>query len=294
MFIYTIQNQINNKIYIGQSINVRDRINEHKRKIRNKIHENTLINKDAQIFGLSTFTFNIIYTASTQNELNTKECEYIMKFNAFYRLGGYNIAKGGIGVLGQITKQVYQFDLNGRFLNKFNSTREASRIINIDCAGIVRSCNKILKSYKKFIWSYNENVDDRISTITSNKHKKTKVYQYSVAGEFIEIYNSIKEACSIVGLDSGNISRAINKKNHYYGGYYWYTSRQKNKLIHKFLVIKKILIFDKNNKFILEVDNQHEAAKFINGYSANINHCLKNRKKSYKGYIFKYKSDTKK
>lgn len=56
-------------------------------------------------------------------------------------------------------KQVYQYDLNGRFINKYNSTGEASRSLGLSTSShIGECCRGKIKSYKGFIWRYSEDI----------------------------------------------------------------------------------------------------------------------------------------
>jgi hypothetical protein len=82
-FIYQIKNKINNKIYIGQTTRpLHKRIYEYKSAFNlNKFHNKHLLNAFNK-YGLDNFEFTIIDTASTIDELNLKEVQYIKKFNS--------------------------------------------------------------------------------------------------------------------------------------------------------------------------------------------------------------------
>ena len=89
--IYKITNTINGKIYIGQTIrSLDDRIDDYKRGYGNG-HLNNSINK----YGFTNFTFEVIDTATSIDELNEKEIDYISKYNSTDKAIGYNIALGG-------------------------------------------------------------------------------------------------------------------------------------------------------------------------------------------------------
>ena len=89
--IYKIENLKNGKIYIGQSINIQKRFNEHQ---RNGYYENSQL-IDSAIFdvGIENFSFEIIEECSL-SELNDKEKYYIMYYNSIYP-NGYNKTNGG-------------------------------------------------------------------------------------------------------------------------------------------------------------------------------------------------------
>lgn len=89
-YIYKITNTINNKIYIGQTVGIKRRFNNHKNNKKSVI--SMAINK----YGINNFTFEIIDKAETVKESDTLEIKYINQFNTISP-NGYNIANGGRG-----------------------------------------------------------------------------------------------------------------------------------------------------------------------------------------------------
>jgi hypothetical protein len=60
--IYCITCLKNNKHYIGQSKNVKARLNAHKNKLRRKLHDNSELQKDFNLYGEKNFFFqNLIF-----------------------------------------------------------------------------------------------------------------------------------------------------------------------------------------------------------------------------------------
>lgn len=91
--IYKIENVINHKVYIGQSIDITRRLARHRENMRSpKLNYPLYI--DAQIFGIDHFTFDIIEECDI-NVLNEREKFWINKFNSFQE--GYNQTQGGSG-----------------------------------------------------------------------------------------------------------------------------------------------------------------------------------------------------
>ena len=83
--IYKIENNLNHKIYIGQSTNIERRWKEHCRKSKK-----SLISQAIQKYGVENFTFQIIIQTENLSELNNLETFYIKKFNSLTP-NGYNI-----------------------------------------------------------------------------------------------------------------------------------------------------------------------------------------------------------
>ena len=86
--IYKIENKINHKVYIGQSVDPERRFQEHCWKTE-KYH--SLINTAIKKYGKHNFTFEILGWFENYNE---KEKEFIAQYRSLVPYG-YNIAKGG-------------------------------------------------------------------------------------------------------------------------------------------------------------------------------------------------------
>lgn len=57
------------------------------------------------------------------------------------------------------SKEVYQYDLNGRFINSYKSTGEAARSLGLKSSShIGECCRGKIKTYKNFIWRYAEDI----------------------------------------------------------------------------------------------------------------------------------------
>lgn len=83
--IYKIQNLINNKVYIGQSIHIETRWNEHCRS-----SSKSLISQAIQKYGKNNFTFEILEEVEDITLLNSLEAKYIRQFSSLVPKG-YNI-----------------------------------------------------------------------------------------------------------------------------------------------------------------------------------------------------------
>lgn len=90
--IYMIKNIVNNKIYIGSSMDIKNRWKGHKHGLRNNISNNKLLQSDWNKFGEHNFIFEIVCSCNA-DELILKEMEYIKKIPIDNR---YNIKIGNI------------------------------------------------------------------------------------------------------------------------------------------------------------------------------------------------------
>lgn len=95
--IYKFTNRINNKVYIGQSINLVARYNSHKRNyINSNLNSyNSLFYRALRKYGFDNFDYEILIASEklTMDELNSLEQAYIKQYDAY--LNGYNMNPGG-------------------------------------------------------------------------------------------------------------------------------------------------------------------------------------------------------
>ncbi len=92
--IYIIKNKLNNKVYVGQSVNLNRRIADHRRHLQNGSHKNTYLQRAFSCDGAENFEFDIIEHCSKE-ELNDREIYWISQYKSNNRAYGYNIESGG-------------------------------------------------------------------------------------------------------------------------------------------------------------------------------------------------------
>lgn len=88
--VYKIENLINGKVYIGQSINIKRRWRAH----RTSKKQSSLLSKDIFKYGVKNFSFCILEECD-EGDLHQRERFYVKQFNSFYN--GYNMTTGGAG-----------------------------------------------------------------------------------------------------------------------------------------------------------------------------------------------------
>lgn len=90
--IYYIKNVLTNQYYVGQSINIKRRWNQHISLLNKNQHYNVFLQKHWNQYGSDNFTFSIIKSCK-EKYLNRFEKLYIKIYNAFD--SGYNYTIGG-------------------------------------------------------------------------------------------------------------------------------------------------------------------------------------------------------
>lgn len=115
MIIYKITNKINGKSYIGQTTrNVETRFIEH----CSKRDSNTAISNAIEKYGRENFTIEIVFYASSMEELNKKEAELISNTDSLVPFG-YNIKSAVTGhVHSEETKAKISQKAMGRIISQ--------------------------------------------------------------------------------------------------------------------------------------------------------------------------------
>lgn len=155
--IYMIQCINNNKIYIGQSIDIYKRWGEHKRKLSANSHENIYLRNTFNKYGIESLAFSIIEECSIEL-LDEKEKYYILNNKSNNRKYGYNLESGGsLGKnVSEETKTRIKNTLSGRrFPHMYNGK-------TVICDGIE------FKSLISCARYYNENEVSMLGWINGN------------------------------------------------------------------------------------------------------------------------------
>lgn len=99
-YIYVIENQVNNKKYVGQTIDPVERWRKHK---TDDIHNNNLVIGKAFLkYGIENFTFSIMEECE-DSKMSEREMYWINKLNTFIKSpnsNGYNMTRGGEAMFG--------------------------------------------------------------------------------------------------------------------------------------------------------------------------------------------------
>lgn len=262
-YIYMITNDINNKKYIGQTINnVQARFTQHKIDARNdsQLHFHRAIRK----YGESHFQISII--EECENDiLNDREKYWINYYDSYNK--GYNSTLGGDGhpKYNITTEQV------GKLWDEGFSITEIANKLNIS-RGAVKIRISAYPNYKK-----EKSIARGIQKTAEKKY--IPVYQWSGTGELIAKYKSGIEAEQKTGYDRKAISSAI-VKNTFSNGFLW-THGETPVFKHR------IGQYDLEGNFIKFWTNATEAGKALKCDSSSIRKCCKGKSKTCHNFIWK-------
>lgn len=222
-YIYKIWNDVNDKIYIGQTIvSVRERWNCHKHQAI-YMEDNMVLYRAMRKYGVNLFHIDIVQTITKNNkellidEVNKMESYYIEKFNSI-RPNGYNVAAGGESY-NLNCQPIDQYDLKCNFIKTFCSCIDAAKELSIGVSSIRKCVAGLHQTAGGYVFVKHGNIPHY------GKNKNRPVNRYTKDLKYIDTFNSIKDASLALNISDSNITHCCQK--HKYktaGGYVWFYS----------------------------------------------------------------------
>lgn len=168
--IYQIRNLINNKVYIGQTVNEIRRKSNHLFLLRSNQHHSIKLQNAYNKYGEENFVFEILEECSKE-ELNEKEIKYIQLKNSYNN--GYNCNIGGhfrqdmkgsnnpqYGKKGDKSTRfkdyILQLDDYDNIIGRFDSLYAAAEAVKGDYSTIRKCLIHQRKHHKGFQWIYEQ------------------------------------------------------------------------------------------------------------------------------------------
>lgn len=239
-YIYKIYNDINDKVYIGQTrTTIEERYKNHCTYARTKENKSVLY-RAMNKHGIENFHICEIVKIQNCNieslklELNEVEKIYIKLYNSLVSENGYNIDKGG-NTVQYCCKKIKQYSFDGTLCNIFDSITKAAECMECDANVIGNACHGKILSACGFIWRFYEDEFNKYR-IEANNYKqnsgsfKSKMVNcYDINYNYVKTYNSITEAGESVGLKNAyHITNVCKGKRNFAGGFRWYYSNDPN------------------------------------------------------------------
>lgn len=228
--IYIITNKVNNKRYIGLSVNIKRRFMEHKSP-KNVNNKTTNLCKAFRKYGLSNFNFEVLEIVDCVQNLPDREKYWINKLNP-----EYNMNEGGLGNVGVVVSEYTRdlirhkakqnwIDMSEEKKNKIISNfkkPEFGRKLSEKTKQKIRLANLGKKQSEESNRKRSES--NKIKAI-GNKNGNKKVIGIGMNGNTIE-FDSTKLAADYLNVHPSCITGVIKGRRKTCKGYVW---KHKNK-----------------------------------------------------------------
>ena len=209
--IYKITNTLNGKVYIGQSIDIRERFYEHKRKLRLHQHCNRYLQNAWDKHG-EYFEFEVIEECSL-DDLDKREMYWIGRYNSDDQKRGYNIMGGGQAnravaeqTKAMISKPVLCIETGEVYPSVAEAQRQTG-ICNISLACTGKMCHS-----GGYHWCFEEDATpEHIEAVLNRTQRRcNKAVVCLVTGE---VFDSMTEAARKHGVSIATISVACKRNS---------------------------------------------------------------------------------
>lgn len=237
--IYSIINLKNGKQYIGSTSNLYRRKQKHFYLLRSNKHHSLSLQNSWNKNSEEDFKFIILKELDDEEDCYIEEQKYLDRYKTYNKKYGYNMSKYSEAPYGGNKKTVYQFSLDGKLINSFNSCSEAGNSLKIDNSGLSKCAREKYRFYGGYIWSYVKTLSKDRLDLANNQIKRSDesrlkmsisaqnrncikaIFQYDLEGNFIKEWKNSKELCKEMGYSNGYISDTLNNKYNKAYGYKW-------------------------------------------------------------------------
>lgn len=278
--IYKVTNKLNGKVYIGQSINIKQRWKQHR--------TNATVRKESlylafQKYGLENFSFEVLETCQ-EKELDEKEQYYISYYNSYNN--GYNMTLGGQN------NKVFYSDIICQLWDKGFNVTEICLELGLSRSSVY-SRLKDYQNYQPLISNQRggrQAYETMIKNGTLPVHMRPRaIVQYDIWGNKIKEWDSARQIKREIGIDNTLVGKVLKGEYYQAGGYQWkligdYPENLELKIPLKFGIIQK----DKNENIVKSFSSLKEVKEELKKNPTSVSKCLKNKQKTAYGFIWEY------
>lgn len=232
--VYKISNDLNNKIYIGSSKNIKSRFNEHIRSLSRGKHSSKHFQNFFDKHKNIHFTINVIEECDLKDIVD-REQFYLDTLNPFGE-GGFNICKTAYAPqCSHISERenssrnrtigFLQYDLDGKFIKEWDSAMNLASYLGVPRESLNKAANGRLQTLKEYIWKYKKGEiqqqlsKDFMDTIVLKPQKK--IFAYSSEGELIAEFKSALDFQKRTGFDRKHIKKVCKRNDNRYKNLFW-------------------------------------------------------------------------
>lgn len=180
-YIYKITNDINEKVYIGQtSVSIEARWLQHTRDSKRPEKENRPLYRAMKKYGIDVFHISLIEETDNPNE---REIYWIEQYNSYYK--GYNATVGGEGRPKDFSAEEVEIMVN--LFNQKTALKTIAAVLNCDYETVKHKLQSL---------GFQIDAHRTLKMAVAQIDKKTN--------EVINVYDSTHEAARALGDDKKN------------------------------------------------------------------------------------------
>lgn len=211
--VYLTTNKVNNKIYIGVhstedpntfcgyigcGVNIKSP--------KSYMNGGTLFQRAVKKYGINNFYRQTLHVFDTLEKALEME-KLLVDIDFIERTDTYNMVIGG-GMPPDLSKSVFQFDLNGNLIKKWKNQVEITTFY--DCYNdMMWHCIKEKRSFLDFYWAHTETIN-----VSEYRLSRTKcIYQYNTEGHLLKVFDNVKDASLKLDIDKNRIINAISQRS---------------------------------------------------------------------------------
>ena len=212
-YIYKITNIVNNKCYIGQAKNYKQRFQQHISALRKNKHENQYLQYSWNFYGEENFKFEVIDCTENYNEM---EKYYISLLDSTNIKKGYNILPGGenppVGSHATLTE--YEVGQIKQMLKEQLSFKCISEKFQNVSIGQIRRINSGKCWYDETLkYPLKKNNDDEIGIDIANNIMNDLLNSFLTQKEIAKKYN-VARTC-VTAINQGDVELYYNSNFNY-------------------------------------------------------------------------------
>lgn len=175
--IYVIRNTINNKVYVGKSVNIYIRMKTHITNLNRSVKdENIHLINSWHKYGSENFEYFVVEYLETEELLSERELYWITEYDSLNRDKGYNLRLDSSG--GMIPSDETRERLSEALRKRYQDPKERE---------------KTSKAAKKF-WENNPEIKEEMAKKVALKKRKYRIGKFNKqTDELIKVYEVIAE-----------------------------------------------------------------------------------------------------
>lgn len=298
--IYCIENLVNSKKYIGQSVDIYKRWDNHKSVLCSGYHCNKYLQRSWNKYKKNNFSFTIIEQCEKE-DLNEKEIYWINKLDAFDT--GFNLTLGGDGTKGHVCTDETKIKISksniGRKLTDTQKQRIKEAIKGKVLKGDkhpfygrtlsekekIKLKNGLFNFYKNN--NYTPSWAKQVICVTTEEVFDTITKAAEKYKDFGCTCSNIVSCCKHKRLFSGELEDGIRLQWEYYKNDKIYEKINQTTRSNK---PKAIYQYDINMAFIREWESAKVCSQNTGLHPSKISNVCNGKRKQTGGYIFRFKA----